>query len=133
MLLILMNNELRQPLRVKEDLPFGVSRFGVFCFECDAPIGSNPGKINTNILYKHFKKYKHPIPSEMRIADIVELLNNGFQTELEKCTNLDAWLIQQSKPSPECTCGRTSFSHRSNLNRHIKAMRKKDPKRKDFV
>ena len=114
--------KLESPLRVKKDLDYYVTPFGVYCNICNCPVGNLDGITNT-LLRKHSSQKKHINNSEMDFINIAKLLNNKIKDEFAKC-QLNEWYYSKEITTYSCLCG-LCFRNKSNHIRHVKKMLEK--------
>ncbi len=120
------NNSFNSIKRVHENHNFGITPFGVFCFECKLPVGGAGVKINIEMIRRHNNRKKHSIPDAMNLNDIVESLSNTQKNLFSNITDFSPWIAKNNILIRKCLCGMTTMQQ-SNLVRHVKSMKQKDP------
>lgn len=113
------------PIGVNPKHPFGITPFGFYCFDCKVAVGNVGVPISNDVIKKHISRKKHGICSSVSIGDIVRSLNDAMKSRFGNVRGYDLWIVKENMPMIKCSCGIT-VSNNSNLNRHIKAMEKKN-------
>ena len=109
-----------QPFQPYPNLNFGITPFGIYCFECNLPIGNigSSGIIGT--FRKHINRKKHHISSDQCISDLVSSLENAIKYRYGNIRNYDKWFEMKNTAVWRCSCGLITKSH-FNLTRHIES------------
>ena len=109
-----------QPFQPHPNLNFGITPFGIYCFECNLPIGNigSSGIIGT--FRKHINRKKHHISSDQCISDLVSSLENAIKYRYGNIRNYDKWFEMKNTAVWRCSCGLITKSH-FNLTRHIES------------
>ncbi len=114
-----------QPFRINNEDTFGVTPFGVYCFECNEPVGKAGRKVSSNTLQMHMRRRDHRLVPNVKFVRLATILDNCIQSRYGSITDPSPW-ISETKSIRQCTCGAT-FSSNANVSRHKKSKQKKNP------
>lgn len=115
------------PLKVSSQHNFGVSPFGVYCFECSLPVGNSDGEITVDALRMHIQRKKCFISKELQIVNLVKALNKSIQHHYCNVRNFGPWISKAKSQRFKCSCG-ILFKRQFNLDRHISNAKNSNPK-----
>ena len=121
-----------EPERISTEHNFGVTPFGVYCLECNAPVGNVNEKKLDKSLRMHIKRKQHKIDGNVSYVELAKKLKNSISTRFGQVENYDPWVKVNNIKSYRCSCG-TTAKNLWNMNRHIKNMKTSEPKGSDFA
>jgi len=113
------SNEIMLPYRVDEGHNFCVTPFGVYCGECNTPIGIVGCNIIDGPIRKHIQRKKHFIGDNLTVSKVIESLKQCMKYKYNNVRNFDSWILKKNESMILCSCGLT-LSTKSNFNRHIR-------------
>ena len=108
------------PSRISDQHNFSVTPFGVFCLECNKPVGDHNNDATADMLRMHNKHNGHSrIDEETTYSEVAESLNKEKNNEYGHIRNYYPWIVEENIPTLKCSCGKL-FNDRSNLRKHCK-------------
>ena len=113
------------PQRISDDHNFGITPFGVFCFECGVPIGKGLGENVEAALRVHVRRKHNNVPIDTT-SFISDSLMKAISNQFCHTRNYDLWIREKGIERYKCTCG-VVFCKKSNYQRHAKKAEKDHP------
>ena len=118
------NVEKSHPIRIAQCNCYGISPFGVYCFECHTPIGTTGTCISPGLIRKHNKRKNHYKNIVQGPTETANLLIEAMDRHYGNIRNFDRWIMEKDIKLFCCSCGVTS-NKKYNLQRHIDMSKKK--------
>ena len=120
-------NELNKihPMRIGDNHEFGVSPFGVFCFECNVAIGTAFEAVNSSAIRMHVKRRKHTLNEDLTFRTLTNQLNCSIKDNYSKLRDFDRWISDDKLSRWKCSCGDKVFRTRKNVLQHVRKMTNK--------
>ena len=116
----------KSPERISNAHNFGVTPFGVYCFECGVPIGKGLGENVDSSLRMHVGRKSHKLPNDTPISTISDSLMKAMSNRFGHVRNYILWVRETGIERYKCSCG-VSFAKKSNYQRHAKRAEKDNP------
>ena len=115
------------PLKIDHQCNLGVTPFGVFCFQCNSPVGTIPfTTVSRQLLRSHLKLKDHNAPDDTSFYKLADSLNKAIQNNYSSVINYKPWIKSFSDHTIKCSCSNI-FRRKDNLLRHIKTMKDTNP------
>ena len=114
-----------EPLRISKTHDFGITPFGVYCFDCCTPIGNCEDEFNLKeAIRKHCKRKKHEYINGNTPTLIARELHRNIYVKFGHVRDYSRWITKRNIRHFSCTCGE-SFKRSFNMERHIETAEKK--------
>ena len=115
-----------EPLKIISDFEYGITPFGIYCLQCNRPIGGNvPSLMGNNVecIRKHNTRKNHQVDRNQNITKNVSLLEKAIKKKFGNIKNLEPWLLDKNIQMFRCSCGMAT-TKKSNITRHIETKKK---------
>ena len=101
-----MTSQHEAPCRVSPSHNFGITPFGIYCFQCRSPVGEIGMHISTDVIKKHMKrKHKSNVNQATNWLEIQSSLNDGLKQHFGNVRNYERWIIKKNIRTLNCSCG----------------------------
>ena len=128
-----MTSQYNAPRRVSPSHNFGITPFGIYCFECRSPVGEIGTHFSVDLIKKHMnRKHKCNGNAATNWLEIKSSLNEGMKQHFGNVRNYEGWIIKKNIPTYNCSCGFYT-KRKANLDRHIERMETKAPEQSHAV
>lgn len=107
---------------------YGLTPFGIYCLDCNTPIGNGEDEIDdlTNTIRTHEYRQGHKHAEGITPLSIATEAKSTLGIKFGHLRDLSPWITKRNIKSFSCSCGK-SFTRADNLQRHIKKAEKTDP------